>query len=311
MSKPTQNQQKQNQMKNQLIRSLLMVALAAVPGAIQAQPDAHYVPGIEGIKCATLPPPGFYFRDYNVLYTADQLNNGAGNALPGTFQTLVYANVPRAIWITGTKILGGNVGADVVLPLVYTTVSVGPVYHASTFGIGDAYAESTLSWHPGQFDIGAAVGLWIPTGASGTPTSPGLGFWTPELTFGVTYYLDKEKTWAISALNRYEFNSADRDDHASDATPGQAWTLEYGISKSVTKKIDLGVVGYYQQRITSSTGDQPMAAMLFPYSRVAAVGPEVNVDFPFVIASLRYNYEFMADNRAQGHTVALTLTKKF
>jgi hypothetical protein len=28
-------------------------------------------------------------------------------------------------------------------------------------------------------------------------------------------------------------------------------------------------------------------------------------------ASLRYNYEFMAENRAQGHTVALTLTKRF
>jgi hypothetical protein len=27
--------------------------------------------------------------------------------------------------------------------------------------------------------------------------------------------------------------------------------------------------------------------------------------------SLRYNYEFMAENRAQGHTTALTLTKRF
>jgi len=28
-------------------------------------------------------------------------------------------------------------------------------------------------------------------------------------------------------------------------------------------------------------------------------------------ASLRYDYEFMADDRAQGHTVTLTLTKRF
>ena len=59
-------------MKIQTVHCLLAVALAALPGAIQAQPDAHYVPGIEGIKGASLPPPGFYFRDYNVFYVADR-----------------------------------------------------------------------------------------------------------------------------------------------------------------------------------------------------------------------------------------------
>jgi hypothetical protein len=304
-------------MKNPIIRSILVVALAAVPGAIQAQPDAHYVPGIEGIKCATLPPPGFYLRDYNVFYQAGQINNGAGDALPMVFQTMVYANVPRAIWITDTKIAGGNLGFDVVLPLVYTSVSVGSGYHESKFGIGDAYAESTLSWHPGQFDIGAAVGIWAPTGTSGTPVSPGTGFWTPELTLGVTWYADADKTWAVSLLNRYEFNSEDRDYQANNVTPGQAWTLEGGVSKTLknvgtcVKAMDVGVVGYYQQRITASTGNQPAAENLFPYSRVAAVGPEINLDFPYLTASFRYNYEFLADNRAQGQTVAVTLTKRF
>jgi hypothetical protein len=54
-----------------------------------------------------------------------------------------------------------------------------------------------------------------------------------------------------------------------------------------------------------------LAQQEFPYSRVAGVGPEVNVEFPIVTASLRYYYEFMADNRFQGHTVTLTLTKRF
>ncbi len=297
-------------MKIQTVRYLLAVALAAVPGAIQAQPDAHYVPGIEGIKCATLPPPGFYFRDYNVFYVADQLNNGAGDSVgPNNLQALVYANVPRAIWITDKQLLGGNIGGDVVLPLVYTSLKAGP-FSSSTFNVGDAYAESTLSWHPKQFDIGAALGLWAPTGASGKPTSAGTGFWTPELTLGVTWYPDDEKTWAVSELNRYEFNSEDRDTHV---TPGQAWTAEWGISKSLNKTIDVGLVGYYQPRITASTGNEPLAETLFPYSRVAAVGPEINVEIPSFksFVSLRYNYEFMADNRLQGHTIALTLTKAF
>ena len=43
-----------------------------------------------------------------------------------------------------------------------------------------------------------------------------------------------------------------------------------------------GVVGYYQQRVTASTGNASVGGgeQLFPYSRVAAVGPEVNVFIP-------------------------------
>jgi hypothetical protein len=75
--------------------------------------------------------------------------------------------------------------------------------------------------------------------------------------------------------------------------------------------MDLGVAGYYQQRVTKSTGDQPFAEIYFPYSRVAAAGPEINIECKFCTTSIRYNYEFMADNRAQGQTLTVTLTKKF
>jgi hypothetical protein len=84
--------------------------------------------------------------------------------------------------------------------------------------------------------------------------------------------------------------------------------LEWGVSKSVCKEADLGVVGYYQQQVTANS-----VAAANTRNRVAAVGPEVSVMFPkqMLFLSLRYNYEFMAENRAQGHTVALTVTKRF
>lgn len=309
-------------MKKQIC--IIAAALAALPGVLQAQPDAHYVPGIEGITCATLPPPGVYFRDYNIFYFANQLNNGAGDALPGTFHAFTFATVPRAIWITDTKFLGGYIGGDVVVPFIYNSLNMnvnypfkGYAYKSSTFGLGDAYVEGTLSWHPGQFDIGTAIGVNMPTGASGKPTSAGAGYWGPQLTLGATWYADSAKTWAFTILNRYEINSASRDDKEYDVTPGQAWTVEYGVSKSIKdicpaiKKMELGIVGYYQQRVTKSTGDEPFAELLYPYSRVGAVGPEVSMDLPCCTASLRYNYEYMAENRAQGNTVTLTFTKRF
>ena len=304
-------------MKTQIIPCLLTAALAAIPGALQAQPDAHYVPGIEGIECATLPPPGWYFRDYNVFYFGEELNNGGGhNIAPAGFQELLYATVPRAIYISDFKVLGGYLGGDVVLPFVYNSLRLGGGGGGyTTCGVGDFYGETTLSWHPKQFDIGFAAGFWAPTGNSSGPpqTQPGLGYWTPELTLGVTWHPDEAKTWAISELNRFEFCNTEWDH--TDITPGDAWTAEWGISKKVIKTLDCGLVGYYQQRVTASTGSSLMGPgnTLFPYSRVAALGPELNYFIPSwkLWTQLRYNYEFMADNRVQGHTVALVLTKAF
>jgi hypothetical protein len=292
-------------MKIQSVRFVIAAALATVPGLLLAQPSAHYVPGIEGIKGASLPPPGFYARDYNVAYYATRVNNASGNSAgPANFEALTYANVPRVIWISDTKFLGGFVGVDALLPLIYQHVRAGG-YDNSTFGIGDFFAESTLSWHPKQFDFAAAFGVWAPTGDSAKPptTRVGAGYWTPMFTAGATWYIDEGKTWAVSALNRYEFNTKQRDTHI---TPGDAYTLEWGVSKSVCKEADLGVVGYYQQQVTGNSNKSPL-------NRVAAVGPEVSAMFPkpMLFVSLRYNYEFMAENRAQGHTFALTLTKRF
>ncbi len=296
-------------MKLSFARFVLVVGLAGSATSLEAQPTAHYVPGVEGIKAASLPPPGWYIRDYNVAYTASSVNNGRGDSSgPPNFDAFTYANVPRVICITGSKFLGGNVGVDALIPLVYQNVRAGG-YDSGTFGIGDLFAESTLSWHVKQFDFAVGAGLWMPTGESSAPptTRAGLGFWTPMLTAGATWYVDEAKTWAVSALTRYEFNTRQSD---TRVTRGQAFTLEWGVSKTLQKVIDVGVVGYYQQKVTDDSGP---IAFVMPQDRVAAVGPEINVAFPkpMLFVSCRYLYEFMVENRAEGHTVALTLTKRF
>ncbi len=294
------------------ITSLLLAAFG-VPALLQAQPSAHYITGFEGIKGASLPPPGFYLRDYTLSYYATRVNDAAGHEINGPdIKVFNLANVPRLLWITDTKVLGGYVGVDALLPLVYQSLAVntpGGRYDHGSFGIGDLFAETTLSWHPQQFDLAVGAGVHMPTGDSPgqpyeTTTRAGLGYWTPMLTAGATWYIDSAKTWAVSALNRYEFNTEQRDTHI---TYGQAYTMEWGVSKSVTKTVDLGVVGYYQQQVTTDRG----VGAKTDRNRVAAVGPEVSVLIPQckTFLSLRYDYEFMAEARAQGHTFTLTLTK--
>jgi hypothetical protein len=295
-------------MKIPSLRLLLLAGVVAMPVCLQAQPTAHYVPGFEGIKGASLPPPGVYLRDYNIIYTAGKLNNASGNEInlpdPG-FNLLIYGQVPRVLWITDMQVLGGFLGFDALIPLLYKHVEV-PGLDDGNFGIGDLFAESTLSWHPKKFDLAVGFGLHMPTGNSGQPSDAGLGYWTPMFTAGATWYIDEEKTWAVSALNRYEFNSESRD---TDGSVGEVYTLEWGISKTLAKVYDVGLAGYWQQQVTKGSGTLNAGSR----ASAAAIGPEVSMAIPKCMSfvSFRYDYEFAAENRAQGHTLSLTLTHRF
>jgi len=288
-----------------IIGGLLLAGLLTLPDYSQAQPTAHYAPGTEGLKAASLPPPGVYLRDYNSFYYADQYNNAQGNKVASP-EAFVYANVPRVLWITEAKPLGGYLGVDALVPLKYTYIKGVD----QTFGLGDVFAEGTWSWHLKQFDIALGAGVWAPTGDFSmiNPTRAGNGYWTEMLTAGATWYPDEAKKWSLSVLNRYEFNQKQED---TNITPGQAYTVEGGICYGVSKTVDVGAIGYYQQQVTGDTGG--IAAMHRENGRVAGIGPEISAFFPSSTfgVSVRYAYEFLAESRLQGHTVTLTLTKRF
>lgn len=283
--------------------------LLALSGPVRAQPivAAHYPVGVEGIKAASLPPPGVYFRDYNLGYFADRFKDE-----PIEFDISAYINAPRLIWMTPYKILGADYGMDLILPFGYMDWKIGPpgaAQHESYFGIGDIQLEPVLlAWHFKQFDLAAAYAVWAPTGDF-SPQRPDLlakGFWSHMLTFGGTWYLDQEKTWALSLLNRYEFCHEQRQTHID---PGQVYTLEWGFSKSLSKTLDVGLIGYYQQQTTKDSG--PTATTL--RDRKVGLGAEISALCPKMGAftSLRYAFEFDAVDRPEGHLIALTLTKPF
>jgi hypothetical protein len=291
---------------------LAAAGMLSLPLLSQAQPSAHYVPGVEGIKAATLPPPGFYVRDYNYFYWANQLNDSHGSRNPRAenFSGFIYANTIRAIWITDFQLLGGYYGMDALIPLVDKEVSVGRA-HACNFDAGDICLEpATFSWHGKQYDAAVGYAIWIPTAPAGSINglpnmNAGNGYWTHMLTLGGTLYFDKDKTWSFSVLNRYEINTESRD---TLSIPGQVLTMEGGFAKALSKIVEVGVVGYYQQQTTRDSDGSSADR-----DRVFGLGPEVSVTIPdcMTFVSLRYLCEFEAQSRMQGNTIALTLTKRF
>jgi len=275
----------------------------------QAQFPGHYPPGVEGLKGASLPPPGVYLRDYNLFYTADEY---PGSGLTD-FDASVFVAAPRLIWMTEKKILGANYGMDVIVPFGYADVEgAGGLLDDTYFGLYDLQIEPILlGWHFKQFDIGAGYSVWVPTGQSPDPRPPmppgnaadlGKGFWSHMFTLGGTWFPDAEKTWSISALNRYEIHH----ENDYDVRVGDSYTVEFGLGKTLAKVWDVGVVGYYQGQVTETTGDDGKAS-------VVGLGPEVSVVFPktMTFLSLRWIHEIEAHRRPEGDTITLTWTQRF
>ncbi len=299
--------------KRSLVVLVVVLSLLALSAPLLAQGppsfNGHYPAGVEGIKAGSLPPPGFYLRDYNLFYFASQVNNADGKEIPVDFDLTAYAQAIRPIWITDWKVLGGNYGMDVLVPFIYTDLKVGGASDSS-FSLGDIFFEAgTLSWHGKRYDAGVGYGFWAPSGSFDPQdlTNPGKGYWGHMLTAGGTWFFDEPKTWAATALCRYEINMENSD---LDVTPGHEFTLEWGASKTLAKTIDVGLVGYYQQQVTEDHGHNGAVAS-DNLDHAASIGPEVNAFIPKIklFASLRYLYEFSASDRPQGHTVTLTLTK--
>lgn len=280
----------------------------------QVKLTGHYPAGVEGIKAGSVPPPGIYLRDYNLFYQASDL---AGVPGVNSFDLFAYVNAPRVIWITEKKFMGADYGLDALIPIAYTEQKVNGA-RQSSFAVGDLCVEPViLGWHGAQYDFSVAYGVWAPTGDFdlNNLTKPGKGFWSQMVTLGGTYYFDKEKTWAISMLNRYEFHLRNGD---IDVTPGQSWTVEYGLSKTVRPGIDIGVVGYWTQQVTDDSGPGLLngpgsQANPSNHYRVGGVGPEISAFCAKLgmIFSARYMREFDANLHPEGGTGLLTVTKRF
>ena len=291
---------------------LILLAVAATPGLLFAGANNHYVNGVEGIKGASVPPPGFYYKMYNVLYTADEFPDQNGNKQSIGFDATIYAMANRFIWVTNKKILGADFFMDATIPLVYTDISITATgVNDDKFGLGDINIEPLgLSWHGAQYDAAFGLSAYLPTGSydQSRAASPGKDFWTGMATLGGTVYFDTAKTWSSSLLGRYEIHS-DHDD--KDFTAGDDFHFEWGIGKSFAKVWEIGIAGYCQWQVTDDKGS--IVTTPDVHDQVYAAGPEISVFIPQVkmFASLRSLFEFEAEDRPQGNTTVLTFTKIF
>lgn len=226
----------------------LLAALAGTP----ARADGHYVPGVEGLQAASVPPPGMYYLGYLVNYSIDSFRAPGGSSdLPGHNRGTVTALANRFVWITPYKLLGADYGMEAIVPVMRTSLTVNAAGISDTrSGVGDIFLSPlVLGWHGPQWDAVAAAGMWFDTAGTSHPASPGKGFRSTMLTGGLTWYFDAAKTLSGSALMRFERNGK----NDAGFRNGNQVTLEWGLGRNFGGW-QAGLAGYSQWQVSDDKG---------------------------------------------------------
>jgi len=294
------------------ILSKCALAASLTAASFFAQAGGHYVPGVEGIQAASVPPPGMYYLGYLVNYSIDELRApGSSNTIPGSNTGTVSALANRLVYITNTEFLGANYGMETIVPVLRKSLNFNAAgISESSSGVGDIYVGPlVLGWHGGNWDAVTAAGLWFDNASSDTPSKPGNGYKSTMLTGGATYYFDAAKTWTGSALVRYEMNSTPN----SGIKPGNQVSMEWGFGKSLGA-VQIGLVGYDQWQTSNDSG----AGASTDHSERHAIGAEVV--YPLmkeagVMLKAAYYDEYSAKGgtnpQPKGSTLRFTFVKAF
>jgi len=200
-----------------------------------------------------------------------------------------------------------------------------------SYGYSDTYVQPlNLGWQTPRADFLAGYAFSAPTGKyeAGGDGNRGKGFWSHELTFGSTAYLDPARTWHIATTGYYELHTSRKGD---DVQVGDILTLEGGAGKTLKQIVNVGVAYYAQWKVTTDDaprlGDLPpplvpiVEQILQTKHKVYGVGPEFNIFLPTKMDGnnvqsglsfvARYFWETGAVNKTEGGGLVLALSYLF
>ncbi len=320
----------------------LLVCIALSAGSLlTAQQKGQYQPGQYGLNAGVLPDPGITYVNLTLNYNAGRINFANGNPVNVTGSYNVWAMENIFIYVPKFKVLGAKFAPFIAFPTIatgsLTLPFLGDGVTAGTggFGLADTWFQVVnLGWHLPRADVWAGYAFMAPTGryAPGATNNIGSGYWGNNFNGAGTFYLTKDMGTTANFMGNWEFHGA-KTTRSGDistmlgtlpinvqATPGGAFTDEWGLgqavpldrpflkTKTITKVVQLGVIGYDQAQISRNHSDNKIVddfQRLVPFYYVHAVGVQLNyIDLKHAWnLFFKYENEYKANAHPQGDTI--------
>jgi hypothetical protein len=310
---------------------LLIVIILCHVAATRAQQKGQWVPGQYGLNAGVIPDPGFTYANMAVNYSAGQLNDSNGNARPlitGTYSFWVDENL--FFYVPKYKFLGGYFAPYISINIANGSLVAGIAgtnlgVSGGGVGLADTYVQPlNLGWHLKRADVNVGYAFTAPTGryTAGASNNVGSGYWGNNITTGTTFYITKSKGTSVNLFTDWEAHgqraaASTPAGQVSHLTPGQAFTMEWGLGqvlplkKDFSRLLQLGLVGYDQWQVSSNGGTVmvagiPVPASNLPYYSVHAIGFQTSFILPAKDLSFFFKYydEYLAKARPEGRTIA-------
>jgi hypothetical protein len=247
----------------------------------------HYIPGFINIRDFADPAPasGLLVLDYGAFISSNkffdrngdqltQINGPLNNKVDLNIDMSGYMNVPMVLWASKCKFLGATYFGGVSIPIItvnpnlaYARIGYIDHMHESGQVSGSASGLSDLnllpiflSWGQEKFDVTAGWMVYAPTGryTVGGNDNTGYGFWSNTLSvFGYWYPLDikgkPSKALAVMLGGTFELIGKIKD---ADVKPGNRFSLDYGLSQYMSKRLEVGIHGGNNWQVTEDKGNQ-------------------------------------------------------
>jgi hypothetical protein len=295
-----------------------------------------WVPGIFGSLAATPQQPGFSFASiyYHTSVSAGGDVAAARQVSLGNITTNLTTNLNLHLnadadlgflgpsYVFATPVLGGQATVSLLVPVGRSsgsvdgtlTAALGPLGFTisgsradSITGVGDVAPEFALRWNQGVNNYMAYVTGDVPVGAYNSMRLANLGLGHSAIDAGGAYTYFNPQTgneFSTTAGLTYNFlNTSTQYQNGVDAH------LDWGASHFLTKRLQIGAVGYFYDQLSCDSGSGDRVGCF--QSRVAGLGPQIGYIVPlsreyqgyFNVKGYR---EFDAQHRADGWNFWLT-----
>lgn len=293
------------------IRTIVVCTILTLCVTVRSQATesggSAYPNGAEGFNAGALPPPGTYFLNYFNFYTASSFKDKNGNSHPGlpNFELNAIANVFRLVHMTKLDLLGGNIGMQILVPIVHLDLSVAGNGQKRT-GLGDVIIDPFLwAFHSKNLHFATGLDIYIPTGTYDKNDMANISrnYWTFEPIVALSYFTDNGFEFSTKVM--YDFNT---ENTATDYQSGQEFHFDYTLAKKFGP-FSAGAGGYFYKQVSDDKG--PGAGPDGNKGQVFAAGPQLKYDYKNLSFVLKYQREMLAENKPEGDKFWFNLVYAF
>lgn len=203
--------------------------------------------------------PGFVYVNYTQAYGTHQINDASGNDLHTDLKINSLLSLHQIIYLTSVKLLGGNLGFTVVVPIVNINATSesqqSPNVNPSM--IGDILQGTSIQWsgkklfgkafsHRVEFDISFPTGSYHQKYA----INPSSHLYNFGVYHAFTLFLTDKVT--VSSRNQFNYNSKIL---GKLDKPGAFYNGNYAVEFEVIKNLHLQAAAYYLSQLNEDSYD--------------------------------------------------------